>query len=202
VNTEPDWDRHLHDQRLLLQLARQAVGCAAHLSPLPEMERGELSEWLRSHVASFVTLTAAGSLRGCIGGLYAAMPLVDDVRQHAYAAATEDPRFPPVLPEEVPHLRIEISVLSSPQPLAQLGPDDLLRQLRPGLDGVILQSGRHRATFLPQVWAKIPDPGQFLTVLCEKAYLPGDAWRSGRLEVLTYQVESFEEPEPPDTSSA
>ncbi len=185
------------DQRTLLALARRAVERAAHGQPLAADVPASLSAWLRSPLASFVTLTSGGALRGCIGGLYATDPLVEDVQLHAYAAAREDPRFPPVRPEELAALQIEVSVLSAPQPLAYQDPDDLLRRLRPGVDGVIVQSGWKRATFLPQVWEKVPAPEVFLELLCEKAALAPDAWRTGRIEILTYQVEQFEESAPP-----
>jgi AmmeMemoRadiSam system protein A len=121
------------------------------------------------------------------------MPLAQDVVEHARAAATEDFRFYPVRPEEARALEIEISVLSEPAPLAYTHPDDLFTLLRPGVDGVILVSGRHRATFLPQVWEKVPSPALFLDMLCEKAGLPRRAWRTGHPDILTYQVESFHE---------
>ena len=90
-------------------------------------------------------------------------------------------------------LRVEISVLSIPQPLSYDGPDDLIASLRPGVDGVIVERGWNRATFLPQVWEKLPDPRQFLEHLCRKAYLPTDSYCRPGLHVYTYQVEKFEE---------
>lgn len=193
-------DTHLADQRLLLSLARQAVERAAHGLPSATVCPDGPSVWLQTPLASFVTLTIGGALRGCIGGLYPTVPLVEDVQLHAHAAAREDPRFPPVRPEELPAIRIEISVLSEPEPVAYQDPGDLLRRLRPGIDGVIVQSGWKRATFLPQVWEKVPTPEAFLELLCEKAALAPDSWRTGKLEVFTYQVEMFEEtPAPPPT---
>lgn len=188
---------HQADQHTLLALARQAVERAAHGRPRATESPASQSAWLRTPLASFVTLTTGGALRGCIGGLYPTVPLAEDVQMHAYAAAREDPRFPPVQPEELAAIQIEISVLSAPEPLVYSSPDDLLRRLRPGIDGVIVQSGRKRATFLPQVWEKVPAPEAFLEFLCEKAALAPDAWRTGELEVFTYQVELFEEDSPP-----
>jgi AmmeMemoRadiSam system protein A len=98
-----------------------------------------------------------------------------------------------VRPGELDDLRVEISVLSAPQPLSYDGPDDLIAKLRPGVDGVVIESGWNRATFLPQVWEKIPDPHQFMEHLCRKAYLPADAYRRPGLDVYTYQVEKFQE---------
>ena len=177
----------------LLKLARQAVEQAATGRPGPALRLEELPEALRSPHATFVTLTSRGDLRGCIGALQASLPLAEDVVVHARAAATEDFRFVPVRPEETSALEIEISILSHPVPLEYTDADDLIAKLRPGIDGVILSSGLHRATFLPQVWEKIPQPHQFLDLLCEKAGLPRRAWRTGHLDVQTYQVECFQE---------
>jgi len=193
MNEGSDAHDHVADQQVLLALARRAIGRAARGQPLEAEVPDAPSSWLQTPLASFVTLTTQGALRGCIGGLYPTVPLIEDVQLHAYAAAREDPRFPPLRPEEVAGIQIEISVLSAPEPLAYGTPDDLLLRLRPGVDGVIVQSGLRRATFLPQVWEKVPVPKMFLEMLCEKAALATDAWRSGKIEVFTYQVEVFEE---------
>ncbi|TLN23663.1 AmmeMemoRadiSam system protein A, partial [bacterium] len=134
-----------------------------------------------------------GELRACIGALEAYQPLVDDVREHAAEAAQEDFRFYPVRPKEVAHIQIEISRLTQPQPLEYSSPEDLVARLRPGVDGVILRDGLHRATFLPQVWEKLPEPSAFLSHLCAKMGAAENAWRKKRLTVLTYQVEEFHE---------
>jgi AmmeMemoRadiSam system protein A len=181
-------------RQYLLDLARQAVERAAAGQPGPDVDLGSLPEPLSAERAAFVTLTLHGNLRGCIGALQATMPLAQDVVEHARAAATEDFRFRPVRPDEAEALEIEVSVLTEPAPLAYTHPDELLARLRPGVDGVILVSGRQRATFLPQVWEKVPSPAQFLDMLCEKAGLPRRAWRTGHPDILVYQVESFHEP--------
>jgi hypothetical protein len=180
-------------RQLLLTMARQAVELAARRQPGPEVDLATLPEALRAVRATFVTLTQHGDLRGCIGALQATLPLAQDVVVHARAAATEDFRFYPVRPEEAEALLIEISVLSQPAPLAYEHPDDLLTLLRPKVDGVILMSGLQRATFLPQVWEKVGQAPLFLDMLCEKAGLPRRAWRTGHPDILTYQVESFDE---------
>jgi AmmeMemoRadiSam system protein A len=181
------------ERSALLRLARQAMELAAAGKPGPALRLEDLPEALRAPHATFVTLTSRGDLRGCIGALQASLPLVEDVVVHARAAATEDFRFYPVRPEEAPGIEIEISILSDPAPLEYGDADDLIARLRPGIDGVILSSGLHRATFLPQVWEKVAQPHQFLDLLCEKAGLPRRAWRTGHLDVSTYQVESFQE---------
>jgi AmmeMemoRadiSam system protein A len=125
--------------------------------------------------------------------LQASLPLVEDVVVHARAAATEDFRFAPVRPDEAAGIEIEISILSEPAPFEYRDAQDLMARLRPGVDGVILVSGLHRATFLPQVWEKVPHASRFLDLLCEKAGLPPRAWRTAHPDILTYQVQSFHE---------
>jgi AmmeMemoRadiSam system protein A len=140
-----------------------------------------------------VTLTVRGELRGCIGTLEPYQPLADDVREHAIAAALQDPRFPPVGPNELNGINIEVSRLSMAYPLEYSTAEDLIQKLRPHIDGVILRDGMRRATFLPQVWEKIPDPALFMNNLCYKMGAVPDAWKRKHLEVLTYQVEEFHE---------
>lgn len=183
------------EQRALLKLARETIGRALQGNPEPPPAPEPLTPRLQEPGASFVTLTLGGTLRGCIGSLVARRPLVIDVRENALAAAFEDPRFPPLTLPEFSRLHIEVSVLTAPQPLPYDGPDDLLRKLRPEVDGVIIERGWQRATFLPQVWEQLPNPVEFLEHLCYKAGLPVNAWRWPDLKVSIYQVEKFEEAE-------
>lgn len=182
------------DRLLLLALARRSVEAAASRRALPVLAEGDYPARLFEAGASFVTLTEAdGGLRGCIGALEAYQPLVEDVRDHAAAAAVEDYRFSPVRPEEVARLRIEISILTPPQPLAYAKPEDLPALLRPNVDGVTLRDGQRRATFLPQVWEKLPSAEAFLGHLCQKMGAPPNLWRKQKLAVQIYQVEEFHE---------
>jgi uncharacterized protein len=183
------------DKRELLRLAREAIDAAVREKPLPPVDAAHLSPALRRKGTCFVTLTQSGELRGCIGGLHALDSLYEDVRQHALQAALRDYRFPPTTPDDVPKLEIEVSVLTEPQPLDYASPEDLLRRLRPEVDGVIISQGYRRATFLPQVWERISDPEIFLSMLCEKMGAPPDTWRRTKLDVQTYQVEKFTEAE-------
>ncbi len=181
------------ERRILLRLARQAIEAAVGGQPLPPLDLASLPQALREPGASFVTLTIDGALRGCIGALEAYQPLAEDVREHAVAAALNDYRFPPLTPEELPRVHIEISRLTPPRPLRYENPADLPGLLRPGVDGVVLRQGLRRATFLPQVWEKIPDARRFLSQLCLKMGAPPDAWQRQPLEIFTYQVEEFSE---------
>lgn len=183
------------DKGLLLKLAREALEAAVRGRAAPAVDEAALSPDLTRPGCSFVTLTRGGDLRGCIGALRPAEPLYADVRHHAAQAALEDYRFPPVTPAELAALEIEVSVLSEPKPLAYDQPEDLLRLLRPEIDGVVLMQGFRRATFLPQVWEHVPDPEQFLSMLCEKMGAAPGTWRRSKLEVQTYQVEKFTEAE-------
>jgi hypothetical protein len=191
MNTEP---LSQEERKQLLELARRSVQAAAARREPPPVDPARCTPAMLAMGASFVTLTEAdGELRGCIGALEAYQPLVYDVREHAAAAAVEDYRFPPVRPDEVNGLKIEISRLTPATALEYATPADLALLLRPGVDGVILRDGGRRATFLPQVWEKLPRVEDFLGQLCRKMGAPADAWRARRLEVLTYQVEEFHE---------
>jgi len=178
---------------ILLKIAREALEKSVTLRPLPEVNLQALPSSLREKGASFVTLTVKGRLRGCIGTLQAYQPLAEDVQEHAVAAALQDPRFPRVTPEELPGITIEVSALSPHIPLKFKGPQDLLNKIQPGVDGLVLQDGLRKATFLPQVWEKIPDPASFLSQLCMKMGAPGDLWQKKTLDVYTYQVQEFHE---------
>ncbi len=179
------------ERSVLVGLARQGLEFGVRGEPLPPLDPDSLSPRLCEPGATFVTLTKGGQLRGCLGTLEPYRSLADDVREHALAAALNDYRFPPVVPEELPQIEIEISRLTAPQPLEYDGPEDLLSKIRPGIDGLVMRDGSKRATFLPQVWEKVPDPADFLSQLCRKMGAPADQWRKKPLRVEVYQVEEF-----------
>lgn len=183
----------LQDRVELLAIARDAIESVVKGKNLAPLKLENFSDLLQKQGASFVTLTTHGQLRGCIGALEAYQPLVMDVREHAIAAATQDYRFPPVKPEELGNIKIEISRLTLPQKLSFEDPVDLISKLRPGIDGVILRDGPKRATFLPQVWEKIEDPVDFLNHLCSKMGVPPGTWRTRKMDVSIYQVEEIHE---------
>lgn len=183
----------LEEKVFLLGLARRTLEAGVNGQPRLKPDLAALGGHLAEPGASFVTLTIGGELRGCIGALEPYQPLAEDVCEHALAAALEDPRFPPVQPSELPRINIEVSRLTQPVPLEYHNPEELLGRLRPQVDGVILRDGFRRATFLPQVWEKIPDPADFLDNLCYKMGADPQLWRRKRLEALIYQVEDFHE---------
>lgn len=181
------------ERKFLLELARKSLKNASASVSLPEVAAQDVPPKLAEKKACFVTLTKGGALRGCIGHLTAMEPLYQAVLDNARNAAVRDPRFPPVQPNEVDQLKIEISVLTEPQPLAFSSPDDLLSKLRPNEDGVLLHIGPRTATFLPQVWTQIPDKVDFLSHLAQKAGCETSAWRGKDVSVSIYHVECFEE---------
>ena len=181
------------EKKLLLGVARSALEHGVRGEKQAALDLRSMPAHLREEGASFVTLTVHGELRGCIGALEPYQPLATDVQEHAVAAALEDPRFPQVTPRELDQIEIEVSRLTLPKKLAYTDAEDLLAKLHPKLDGVILRDGPRRATFLPQVWEKIPDKAEFLDNLCYKMGATADTWRRKTLEVLIYQVEEFHE---------
>ncbi|HSL45937.1 MAG TPA: AmmeMemoRadiSam system protein A [Anaerolineales bacterium] len=183
----------LEEQKILLRLAREALERGVKNEELPPLDLSALPASLREEGSSFITLTLRGQLRGCIGSLEPYQPLAEDVREHAVAAALNDPRFAPVRENELSGIQLEVSRLTRPIPLEYKDADDLLSKLCPYVDGVIVRDGPHRATFLPQVWEKIPNPADFLDNLCYKMGVQPDLWRSKHLDVLTYKVEEFRE---------
>jgi AmmeMemoRadiSam system protein B/AmmeMemoRadiSam system protein A len=174
--------------RTLTGIARGAIGEA--------LGRGAAAapadHWLREQRASFVTLTLGERLRGCIGSLEAHRPLGEDVAANARAAALRDPRFPPLTAAEFDRIGVEVSVLSSPALLPFGDHDELIAQLRPGVDGLILACDGRRGTFLPQVWEQLPEPETFLAHLKQKAGLPA-ATRTTRCTVWRYEVLKWRE---------
>jgi AmmeMemoRadiSam system protein A len=179
-------------QRALLDIARRSIEFGLQSGRALPVDAADFDKVLRSDAASFVTIHERGELRGCIGALKAYQPLVADVAEHAYAAAFTDPRFPPVAEAELARLEISISVLGEPEPMHFTSEADLLHQLRPGQDGLILEDGRHRGTFLPSVWESLPEPRDFWRHLKLKASLPADHW-SDTLKVSRYTTFSFAE---------
>jgi hypothetical protein len=184
-NIEPEKDER---GETLLKVARDAI--ARHLGE-PGVSH-DIKHWMHGPGACFVTLTQQGELRGCIGSLKAHRPLIDDVRANAVAAAVRDPRFVPLSVHELTHTRIEVSLLSPSQPIIFDSEAHALAQLRPGVDGVILEYGQARGTFLPQVWEYFPQPVEFLAHLKRKAGLPANFWHED-IRLLRYTVTKWKE---------
>lgn len=180
-------------RRQLLDLAREAIKARLLENKLLQVDLESLPPPLQAERACFVTLTKGGKLRGCVGCLEAVQPLALEVRDRALGAAFQDYRFPNLRESELDQVRIEISYLTPPRSLQYPTPTELPGLLRPGIDGVVLSDGGRRATFLPQVWQKLPDPEQFLDRLCLKMGRQPGLWRDRMLDVQVYQVEKFSE---------
>lgn len=175
------------------ELLRVALDSIEHGLAQGKALRVALSDYdtqLQEQCACFVTLNKHDQLRGCIGHLEPVQPLVKDVAENAFSAAFRDPRFPALKTEELFELDIHISILTLATPMTFSSEADLLGQIRPGIDGLILEDGMHRGTFLPSVWESLPDVDQFWSHLKQKAGLPQSHW-SESLRVSRYQTESF-----------
>ena len=175
---------------ILLGLARAAIAAGFGSVAAPG---DDTAPWLAAPGACFVTLTLDGRLRGCIGSIEPHRSLLYDVTHNAQAAAFADRRFPPLTASELPRTRIEVSLLSPTRPLPSNSPEELLSQLRPGIDGLILHWDGHRGTFLPQVWEQLPEPQDFLNRLKLKAGLPESFW-SPDVTVRRFGVTAWAEP--------
>ena len=185
---KPDSAYTSTEQETLLQVAHAGISHGLSSGTPAPIDLAGYSNSLRIRAASFVTLKSAGALRGCIGTLEAIRPLVEDVNENAFAAAFRDPRFPPLSDRELGELHISISILSPPEPMAFRSEPDLLEQIRVGIDGLILEEGYHRGTFLPAVWEALPEPQSFFRQLKIKAGLQPDYW-SSTLRIYRYHAE-------------
>lgn len=179
------------DRQTLLGVARASIEHGLAHGRALVVRAGEYSPPLQRERASFVTLRREGALRGCIGTCQAIRPLVEDVAYNAHAAAFLDPRFDPLTSAELEGLHLHLSLLTPPEPMSFVSEEDLLAQVRPGIDGLLLQDGYRRGTLLPSVWEALPEVQEFVRHLKLKAGLPSDYW-SPSLRVLRYTAESVE----------
>lgn len=181
------------DRSFLLRLARNTIRNATGAGPFPHVDASSLPPALLVRRGCFVTLFHRGKLRGCIGHIFPQEPLFRTVIEAAHGAALRDPRFPAVLASEMDELTIEISVLTEPVLLAAPVPAARISCLVPKRHGVVLRVGGRSWTFLPQVWEHFPEAAEFLGRLCLKAGIERNAWQDEQVELLRYEVESFEE---------
>jgi len=179
----------------LVKLARKAIEYyLTYRKVLPVRPEDIPYDNLKKLGASFVTLeTKYGDLRGCIGSIIPHRPLYEDVIHNAISAAVSDPRFNPVSSGELDFIKVKVSVLTYPEKVEYEDWRDLLSKIEPFKDGLIIKYKNFSATFLPEVWEKLPSKEEFLTHLCLKAGLPADFWRTGLLEVYKYRTITFSE---------
>lgn len=184
MNLAPPQRAELHE------LARASIELALREQALVPCPHEPNDPWLSRPSASFVTLRVGEELRGCCGTIEALRPLSEDVWHNAWASAFADPRFPPLSADEWLDTSLQISVLSAPERLHVSSEAELLRLLRPGRDGLILQLGERRSTFLPAVWEQLPEPAHFVRQLKLKAGWPADFWPPD-MQAWCYTTESF-----------
>lgn len=180
------------EQEQLLAIAKKSIEYGLNHHQPKTIDLIKLPENLRKVRAVFVTLNKAKQLRGCIGTISATLPLAEEVANKAFSAAFQDPRFPPVQVNELEQLSISISVLSPPEAMQFTSEADLLEQIQPQKDGLVLEEKHHRGVFLPSVWEQLPDKKDFLKQLKHKAGLPVDYW-SDDIAVSRYYTEYIEE---------
>ena len=183
----------MHD--IVIALAKAAIWVALNQPTSFDLESA-LRQYpqLTKPGAAFVTINKRpeGRLRGCIGSLQSYRPLYKDIIANAQAAALRDPRFPPLRPDELKDITIEVSILSDPKPLPYEDKEDLRKKITPMRDGVVLRLGSHQATYLPQVWEQLPDFDHFFGSLCQKAGL-NPSCLDNHPEIEIYHGEKYEE---------
>ncbi|MCB0355986.1 MAG: AmmeMemoRadiSam system protein A [Bdellovibrionales bacterium] len=177
-------------QQILLQVASDAIAHYFDNSISPHTHNIPYDDELHEPGACFVTLKINGELRGCIGSLEAYRPLIEDVVGNAIAAAFSDPRFAPLEAYEWPAVEISISVLSPREFMTVKSEQDLLKQLRPGVDGLVISHDWRKATFLPVVWEEISEPQDFVQALKHKAGFALEEWPEDMI-VERYTSQSF-----------
>lgn len=176
------------DRKVLLKTAHNSIDFGlGHQKPMP-IAVDKFNEILIEKRGCFVTLHLDGHLRGCIGSLQPKLPLIVDCANNAFLAAFKDPRFGQMTYEEFKNIQLDISVLSESHPMSFNSEENLLKQLRPGIDGLILSDNGNRGTFLPSVWEQLPDPKDFLGHLKQKAGLPTSHW-SDTIKIERYTTE-------------
>lgn len=176
------------DKDTLLKIAQQSIEYGLNADDILEVKPEDFTPALREERATFVSLHLKGRLRGCIGVLEACRPLVVDVAHTAFAAAFMDRRFPPLKAAELKDLEIDISILTPLEPLSCTTEQELIRIIRPGTDGLLLEDKGSRGAFLPVMWKEIPQPEEFLRHLKVKAGLPTNYW-SNTIKVSRFTAE-------------
>jgi len=175
----------------LLDIVKKAIKFGLENNSRLPIDPEAFDPVLREKRATFVTLHINGVLRGCIGSLTAICPLIVDLVDNAYCVAFRDTRFPPLEKSEFEHLQYHISILSETTPILFTSEKDLINQLRPNVDGLVLKEGMNSGTFLPSVWEQLPDREMFLKHLKRKAGLSQDYW-SDTVTIDRYEVDGFE----------
>jgi AmmeMemoRadiSam system protein A len=180
----------VEDQQSCLHIAHESIDHGLQEGTALPVISSDYPDNLQQNLATFVTLYKNGELRGCIGTLEAYQPLVKDIAEHAFSAAFKDPRFPALDKTEFELLDIKISVLGKPETMSFKNEEDILKQIRPEIDGLILEFKNNRGTFLPSVWEQLPDKKEFLNHLKIKAGL-SQQWWDNAAKISRYETFSF-----------
>ena len=179
------------EKNTLLNIARTSIEHGLEAGGPLEINTSAYPAILQQPRATFVTLKINDTLRGCIGTLIAKEALVNSIAHSAWSAAFEDPRFARLSTDELDKISISLSILSPPEPIEFNSEADLISKIRPGIDGLILEEGYNRGTFLPSVWESLPDAETFLQHLKQKSGLLPSYW-SESIKVERYTAESIE----------
>ena len=186
----PSINLSVDDQKICLNIANASIMNGLQYGSALEVNAKDYADTLQQQLACFVTLHKNGQLRGCIGALEAYQPLIKDIAEHAYAAAFKDPRFSALSENEFNNITLELSVLGKPEPIVFKNEQDLLKQIRPRVDGLILEHGYNRGTFLPSVWEELPNVNDFFQHLKIKAGLPENWWKDD-VKISRYETFCF-----------
>ncbi len=183
----------VEQQNYLLEIARKTI--ETYIKDREVLDVEARFEELKERKGTFVTLEKKGDLRGCIGNILPDKEIYLSVRDNAINAAFRDPRFRPVGMDELDDIEIEVSILTLPELIEAVNPVEYLEKIEKDRDGIIIKYMGKSATYLPQVWEKIPEKDIFLESLCHKAGLQGDCWRNPDVEIYRYRVRAFKEGE-------
>lgn len=176
------------EKSILIEIVTKALELATRERRQLKITAKDFSPALQAQRSSFVTLHSAGELRGCIGSVDAARPLIEDVAMNAFSAAVNDARFETLNAEELPGLVVHLTVLSALEDIPCRSEAELLGALHPGIDGLLIRDGGRHATFLPVMWERLPSPEEFLLHLKEKAGMPANHW-SKNFRAQRYRAE-------------
>tara|TARA_Y200000002_G_scaffold380935_1_gene393630 strand:- start:7301 stop:7867 length:567 start_codon:yes stop_codon:yes gene_type:complete len=183
---------YIADKKHLLQMARSAIEYGLLHQQVMPINTSQLSEHYQEIGACFITINKNNALRGCIGSIEAHRPLAEDIIYNAYQAAFCDPRFPALQKKELTQIKINISILTEPLLREYHDEQTLIQSIKVGVEGLIIQDGANRATFLPSVWGAISDPREFVKQLKLKAGLAENYW-SDSICCYVYEVIYIEE---------
>ena len=180
------------EEQELLNIAHQSIEHGLKNGECLKVNEAKYPAALQEPHGAFTTLKYNGALRGCKGSLEGALPLVNTVAYSAFSSAFNDLRFPPLQPGEFARLNISLSILSAKEKLTFTCEEELVEQIQPGIDGLILEYNGQKGTLLPSVWKTIPDVREFLSIVKQKAGFDRDFWAEG-LQAYRYTTHTIQD---------